>query len=293
MSMLSACGNSEHEDKSVNSGLRYRMSYRIMNDGWVYVFDNQYVEGEFDYSSQSDTQFPFSFRGINLRYRYSEEFTETVDTKKADGTMESQTVYKSTLLLGQSNSQIERNDLNKIAEYLGYERDGSYYTTSELLALTPSELDFSYLDADMFVSLLQECLRAEPIDLGEYVNIPSHALFTEPAYLEEYKLQVGLIGGFGTVEVILFDVLYRTGDSLTDYVQLYDLVKNGEASEEQIQLLNTLQEIEHGIVENNDLQYAVSEHGDTVIAGISLERLYAMLENIMKNHYAQYVVLPQ
>lgn len=293
ISVVTACDGSESHSNKNDSPLRYRMAYRVMDDGWVYVFDNQYVEGEFDFSSQSDKVFPFGFRGINLRYRYSDEFTETVETKKDDGTIESQTVYKSTLLLGQSNSQIERNDLNKIAEYLGYERDGSYYTTSELLALTPSELDFSYIDANMFVDLLQECLGADPIDRGGYINIPSYALFTEPAYLDDYKFQVGLIGGFGTVEVILFDVLYRTGDGLTDYDQLYDLVKNGEASEEQIQLLNTLQEIERGIVENNDLQYAVSERGDAVIAGVSFERLYAMLENIMNGNYAQYIVQSQ
>jgi len=293
ISVVTACDGSESHSNKNDSPLRYRMAYKVMDDGWVYVFENQYIDGEEDYSSQSNVIYPFGFRGINLRYRYSEDYTKVVEIENDDGTKTSKTVLNSPLLLGSSNSQVERSDLNKIAEYLGYERDGSYYTTSELLALTPSELDFSYIDANMFVDLLQECLGADPVDLGGYVNIPSYALFTEPAYLDDYKFQVGLIGGFGAVEVILFDVLYRTGDGLTDYVQLYDLVKNGEASEEQIQLLNTLQEIERGIVENNDLQYAVSERGDAVIAGVSFERLYAMLENIMNGNYAQYIVQSQ
>ncbi len=253
----------------------------------------QYIEGDFDYSSQNDNQFPFGFRGINLRYRYSEDYTETIEVENADGTKEFKTVLKSPLLLGSSNSQIERSDLNTIADYLGYERDGSYYTTSELLALTPSDLNFNYIDAEMFIEMLQECLTAKPIELGEYINIPSYALFTEPLYADEYKFQVGLIGGFGTVEVIVFDVLYRTGDGLTDYVQLYDLVQEGNASDEQIQLLDTLQKIEKGIVAENNLQFQIKEYGNMVIAGVSLARLYTMLENIMNNDYEQYIVLPQ
>ena len=91
-----------------------------------------------------------------------------------------------------------------------------------------------------------------------------------------------MIGGFGRVEVLMFDVLYRTGDGLTYYVQLYDLVKNGEASEEQIQLLNALQEIERGIVENNDLQFKRDEFEDEVIDDVAFSRLYVMLKNIME-----------
>ena len=93
--------------------------------------------------------------------------------------------------------------------------------------------------------------------------------------------------------MLMFDVLYRTGDGLTDYVQLYDLVKNGEASEEQIQLLNALQEIERGIVENNDLQFKRDEFEDEVIDDVAFSRLYVMLKNIMELNYGQYVVSPQ
>jgi hypothetical protein len=91
----------------------------------------------------------------------------------------------------------------------------------------------------------------------------------------------------------MFDVLYRTGNGLTDYVQLYDLVQKGEASEEQIRLLSTLQDIEQGVTENNDHRYRFDALGDEVIANVDLSRLYAMLENILKLNYGQYVVLPQ
>ncbi len=87
----------------------------------------------------------------------------------------------------------------------------------------------------------------------------------------------------------MFDVLYPTGDGQTDYVQLYDLVKNGAASEEQEELLDTLQRIERGVAENNNHRQFYDELGDKVIAGVSLARLYTMLDNIVKLEYSQYL----
>ena len=269
------------------------MAFHIADDGWVYVFDNQYIEGSEDYGSQDNGHYPFGFRGINLRYRYNDGFTESFEDMDDDGNKITQTMLQSTLILGRSDSQAERQDMDKIAEYLGYTREGTHLTTSELLALTVEDLDFKYIDAEMFLDLMHECLTSENDPHGGYRGIPTWGLFTEPQYIDNYKFQIGLIGGFGRVEVILFDVLYRTGDGLTDYVQLYDLVKNGEASEEQIQLLNTLQEIERGIVENNDFQYRIDEFKDKVIDDVAFSRLYVMLKNIMELNYGQYVVYPQ
>lgn len=278
--ILSSCGSSSSDDSETSqtdTGLRYRMAFHIADDGWVYVFDNQYIEGSEDYGSQDNGHYPFGFRGINLRYRYNDGFTESFEDMDDDGNKITQTMLQSTLILGRSDSQAERQDMDKIAEYLGYTREGTHLTTSELLALTVEDLDFKYIDAEMFLDLMHECLTSENDPHGGYRGIPTWGLFTEPQYIDNYKFQIGLIGGFGRVEVILFDVLYRTGDGLTDYVQLYDLVKNGEASEEQIQLLNTLQEIERGIVENNDFQYRIDEFKDKVIDDVAFSRLYVML----------------
>ena len=296
MLILSSCGSSSSdgsETSQTDTGLRYRMAFHIADDGWVYVFDNQYIEGSEDYGSQDNGHYPFGFRGINLRYRYNDGFTESFEDMDDDGNKITQTMLQSTLILGRSDSQAERQDMDKIAEYLGYTREGTHLTTSELLALTAEDLDFKYIDAEMFLDLMHECLTSENDPHGGYRGIPTWGLFTEPQYIDNYKFQIGLIGGFGRVEVILFDVLYRTGDGLTDYVQLYDLVKNGEASEEQIQLLNTLQEIERGIVENNDFQYGIDEFKDKVIDDVAFSRLYVMLKNIMELNYGQYVVYPQ
>ena len=288
--LLSACStdSSDPEPK-----LQYRMAHRVADDGWVYVFANQYLDTDTDYGAGAFDRCPFAFRGINLRYRYNEGFTETYTSTDDKGNVVTRTVLQSTLLLGSSDSQAERQDMDTIAKYLGYDRTGKLYTTAELLALTPADLQFTYLDPDMFLGLLQKCLTAENNPRGEYHNLPSWALFAEPIYLDDYKFQVGLIGGLGTVEVLMLDVLYKTGDGLTDYVQLYDLGQAGTATEEQVTLLNTLQEIEQGVVENNDLQYGVDTYKDSVIANAKLSRLYGMLKNIAESNYGQYVVNPE
>ena len=288
--LLSACSS---ESSDPEPKLQYRMAYHIANDGWVYVLANQHLDTDTDYGAAVNDRCPFAFRGVNLRYRYNEGFTETYTSTDDKGNTVTRTVLQSTLILGESNSQAERQDMDTIAKYLGYDRTGKLYTTAELLALTPEDLQFTYLDPDMFLGLLQKCLTAENNPRGEYYNLPSWALFTEPIYLDDYKFQVGLIGGLGTVEVLMLDVLYKTGDGLTDYVQLYDLVQAGTATEEQVALLNTLQEIEQGIVENNDLQYGVDTYKDSVIANVKLSRLYGMLKNIMEDNYGQYIISTQ
>lgn len=288
--LLSACSS---ESSDPEPKLQYRMAYHIANDGWVYVLANQYLDTDTDYGSGAPDRWPFAFRGVNLRYRYNEGFTETYTSTDDKGNVVTRTVLQSTLLLGSSDSQAERQDMDTIAKYLGYDRAGKLYTTAELLALTPEDLQFTYLDPNIFLDLLQECLASENEPHGGYSGLPSWALFAEPIYLDDYTFQVGLIGGLGTVEVLMLDVLYKTGDGLTDYVQLYDLVKAGTATEEQVALLNTLQEIEQGVAANNDLQYGVDTYKDSVIANVKLSRLYGMLKNIAESNYGQYVVHPE
>ena len=292
------CSCSESDPGPLSSGEDdvdqiYRVACHIDEDGWVYVFTNSYLEGDADFGSQAETYYPFGFMGINLRYRYSDAYTTEIETKNAKGEKVLQTVLQSTLILGNSDDQAARGDLEKISEYLGYSRDGHYYATTELLDLTPEEIGFTCIDPEMFLDLLHECLASESVSLGPYPAIPSWALFTEPDYLSNYKIQVGLIGGLGTVEVVVFDVLYRTGAGVDGYTQLYDLVQDGSATDEQVELLRILREIEQGVVSTDDLQWNVGEYGDMEIAGVSLRRLYTMLNNISRNEYSDYLVHTQ
>lgn len=284
--LLVSCSSEDNKPE-----LRYRIAYRVMDDGWVYVFANQYMEGDFDYGSHSETRSSFTFYGINLRYRYSQDYTEVIEIKDASGKTVTQTVPQSVLILGDSDGQAESGDLSKIADYLSYRRDGIYYTTEELLALTPSDLNFSYIDAELFLELMGECFAADPMPRGPYVSMPTWALFTEPEYVNDYKIQIGLIGGLGTVEMLMFDVLYRTGEGLTDYVQLHDLVRDGTATDEQVALLELLREIESGVTASQDLQWQHDTYGEKEVAGVSLARLYAMLKNIGANNYVNYLVM--
>ena len=288
--VVAACQQPPEESKPT---LCFRIAVQADPDGWVYAFDNQYLEGDVDYGSGVEGRVPFTFTGVNLRYRYDENYTKVTQTQDALGNTVNKTVLLSTLLRGDSSLEEEQRDMDKISAYLNYDRKGTSLTTAELMALTPEELSFECIDGEMFLRLMRECLTSESIPLGAYPSLPSYALLTEPVYLDDYKIQVGIKGSFGSVAVIMLDVLYRTGEDLTDYVQLYDLVRGGEASEEQVQLLETLQRIEEGIVQNNDLRYGEKEYGKAVIADVSLARLYAMLENIENGDYQQYLVKVQ
>ncbi len=286
--ILTSCHSASTDTQPMDNGVRYRNAWYVADDGWVYQFDNQYVKTEYDYGSQATDHWPFSFKGVNLRYRYNEDFTLQLEDR-APGDR----VLANICELGSSDSQVERKDMDKIADILDYDLAGTRLTTDEMLALTTEDLDFEYLDPEIFLEVMHECLKKEPGTIGPYPSIPSHGLFTEPIYLAGYKFQVGLLGGFGTIDVLIFDVLYRTGDGLTDYVQLYDLVRDGEASEEQIRLLQILQELETGITQNNDHQYMIDTYGNAVVAGVDLSRLYLMVENIVNLEYSEYIVLPQ
>lgn len=82
------------------------------------------------------------------------------------------------------------------------------------------------------------------------------------------------------MEVLVLDVLYPTGEGLTDYDQLSDLVREGRADAEQVRLLEALQAIERSVAEENDLRYGLEQYGAETVAGVDLGRLYILLEGI-------------
>ena len=223
--------------------------------------------------------------GVNLRYRYNDDYTTTVSVKE-DGQDVVKVVPQTIQILGESNSTKIKNDMNQIASILKY--SGGEVTNEELLSLTVDDLSFEELDEEIFIDLMQKALSGEPHKEGRYSYIPSYALLSEKEFLNGYKFQIGFINTMGCLDVIVIDVLYRTGSGYDDYIQLSDIVDKGEATQEQVALNHLIENISSGILQNNNFLY---KEGDVQeIANVDISRLYVFLENIEKNEYYQYVV---
>ncbi|MCD8120529.1 MAG: hypothetical protein LUE29_13820 [Lachnospiraceae bacterium] len=278
-----SCGDSEEQ---VNWSFAEKAALLVQEDGWVYSFTYTFNKEAGD---EDDGLLPYNFFGVNLRYRYNEDYMTTISTME-NGEMVTKTVPQTIQMLGLSNSLAQQNDMNKIAEILKY--NGGTVTNEDLLALTPENLDFEELDEELFLGLVQQALSAENHDEGNYVDLPYYALLTEPEYLDDYKFQIGLIADMGCVDVIFIDVLFRTGSGYADYVQLSDLVESGEANDEQITAYENIQKLEEGIVDENDLMFGKDENESVSIGSIEFSRLYQFLKNLEEGNYYQYVIEP-
>lgn len=288
-SSLYACSNKDSEyieDKEhVEWQFSKKMARVVQDDGWVYTFDYLYSKDGQD----SDTLIPFQFYGVNLRYRYNDAYTEVINVTE-NGKNVTKTVPAVIQLLGGANSQGIKNDMEKVADILGYENQD--VTPEELLAINPDDVVFEELDKDLFFNLIHEALNSESHPEGDNV-LPVYALMTEPEYLNDYKFQIGFVSDMGTVDVIYIDVLYRTGSEYNDYVQLSDMVDNGTASIEQKQAFNLIKSISDGIIRDNNLMYEHSTNKDTKIADIDFYRLYNFLCDIENGNYDKYLMYAQ
>ena len=228
--------------------------------------------------------------GVNLRYRYNEDYVTTV-TYMEDGEKKTKIVPQTIQVLGEANDSGIKNDMEEIADILKYQ--AGEVTTQELLDLTVDDLTFEELDENIFIELVQAALKGEAHKEGNYDYLPQYALLTEPEYLNDYKFQVGFVSSVGCIDVIFIDVLYRTGNDYDSYKQLSDIIDSGTASDEQKKIYNMIEEITTGIVENNNILYALGEYENENIDNIDFSRLYSFLKEIEANNYYKYIIEPR
>ena len=282
---ISLCACSVKDKEPVEWKFSKKIARVVQEDGWVYTFDYLYTKDGTD----SDSLIPFQFYGVNLRYRYNDAYTETINTTE-NGKNVTKTVPAVIQMLGGANSQGIKNDMKKIAEILDYQNHD--VTPEELLAINPEDVAFEELDKDLFFGLIHEALNSEPHPEGDNV-LPVYALMTEPEYLSDYKFQIGFVSDMGTIDVIYIDVLYRTGDAYNDYIQLSDMIDDGSASTEQIQAFNLIKSISDGIVRDNTFMYEHGANKNKNIANIDFSRLYNFLNDIENDNYNKYILHAQ
>lgn len=250
-------------------------------NGWYYVFNYSYPKE----GAATNGLKIYDFYGVNLKYRYLDDYMVTV-RDVVNGELVEKTTPQPIQTLEQAKSVAMQNDLEEIASIL--KADGGKVTPEELLSLTVDDLTFEAFDEEIFIGLMQEALKGKPHKEGEYKDLPSYGLFEEKKYLDNYKFQIGFICVQGCIDAVAIDVLYRSGEGseLDDYKQLSDLVATGRATEAQIELYDRIKKIEEGIIKYNNLSYDTG--GSVEIAGVYMPRLNILQESIERNDYTAY-----
>lgn len=275
--MLISCShkNKEPFPKSEHD-LRNSCSVRSFDDGWTYCFSYQYFVPE----RSTEGRYPYLFNVINMKYRYDEKIMEDPNAVQPQEAMQ----YYSE----EYSDPGIASDMRKIGEMLGYEKNVPP-TKEELLAIDKNSISFEKIDKDLFFEMMKEALTSDEKEIKKYNEHPTYALLVEPEWINDYKFQIGYRCVNG-VEVIFIELLYKTGSRFNQYVQLSDLVRDGKATEEQKELNKLLEDIEKGIVSENDFLYHINEYKGKKIADVDLSRLADFLTNIESNAINQYFV---
>lgn len=251
------------------------------DDGWVFTFVYQY---EKENVMPIDGLVRFYFYGINVRYRYSNDYIETYTVDNKDGSTSTHEYQSGVLIWGRSKeTAADSSKIDKLLENSDKE---------SLLALDPNSLDFTSLDKEMFLRLMKEALTGKPQEESKnqtYWDLPSYAVLTEATYIDGYRFQVCFLIETGFVDVCYIDVLYQTGPGKTEYVQLSDLVSDGKATDIQIQCFKKVQEIAKQIEENETFVAGSDLYKDTSFGDVDMTRLSVFMNNIHNGNYSQYI----
>ena len=261
-----------------------RRSYELLDGDWVAGFYYYYYPKElFPYEP---APYAYSFAINNMRYRYNEQWTESV-TKNQDRS--GNTVYDVVYSIYPvkswfSVSDSRRNDLEKLKDLLA-----QGLSPEQMLALDEDSLQFEELDKDLFFRLMRKALTDNQ---KTEKDVPSrqldyyYSMEYENDYSDGYKLQVCYFGAGGNMgqdcylEKIVIDVLYKTGEKYNEYDQLSDLVKDGKASAEQQEAYALIRKIEDAVVAQNRFSALSAEYEDLEIGGIDFSRLWQFMQDL-------------
>lgn len=260
-----------------------------LDNGWVYTF---VYEDYKDENIDDSTLIKYQFFGINLRYKYNDDYIEKIThipDDPSEGKPYTQFITPTFLRLGEG-SEAEKKDMELIGTIID-----SRKSVKELLSLNPNDFDFEIVDKDMFFCLMKEALSGEPQKEGtdiSYWDKPTYAFLSEPTFLSGYRFQIAFLQETGCVDELFIDVLYETGNGYKDYIQLSDLIENNAATEEQIQIYNHIQKITTNIKEYENFIVDSENYKNSNIGGVDFSRLYEFLKNIHENKFDLYIESP-
>lgn len=272
---------------------------RATEDGWVFTFtQNVNKPGAEDGADL----IPYVFYGVNLRYRYDDDYIQVTAHRGEDPNPYTQRyseyliqpaeipgsgrirreLYVPAWLNWGEGSAAQRRDMEQIGAILC-----GGMTPEELLALDPADYSFESFDKMIFFELMREALTGAPheeaTDLG-YWNTPNIALLTEPAWENGCKLQIGLLSEMGCVDELWIDLLYQTGEGYRDYVQLSDLVASGEADAEQREAFALLGQVAERVKDSERFLAGSELYQGRSLAGLDFNRLLRIMTDLHLQH---------
>ena len=279
MAMLfSACENKEETHQN-NTIPFIRKIASEMNDetGWYFQFF-------YEASRENPSERVYAFRGINLRYRYHEDYWSVdyqQDQDQEGKPIYEQIRYKAGSLMFGEGGEAQQRDRKIMRQIMNNAR-----TPQELLAENPDNYSFETIDKDMFFRLMKKALSGSEAPWGDneaYGYLPEWSVKVEPEYLDGYKLQIIFVMNNNFVSEVYIDVLYKTGENYNDYNQLSDLIDAGEATQQQTEAFSLISSARQKIKAENCFIAGIESYRNQNVGGIDFSRLAAFLEAIHEN----------
>lgn len=300
--------NRQQTAKNENDVVEWKFSYLTANefheDGWFFCFNKIFFKDD----SENVSVIPYSFSALNLRYRYVDQQSGTVqknngedaDQRESDQNPTAEAANASGEAIESESDYDDQwdglyNNIVRYGQFSGIAVEDMNYidsllcdaTDEELLALRAEELPFTEIDPEWFVQLVRRALTGEAHREGNYVDI-GDILLAEPEFVDGYKFQIGCVVSMGCIDAMYIDVLYESDTAPHGYIQLSDMVDAGLATAEQAELFSLLQSISCGAMSDNDLLYGYDENNRKELTGVSLFRLYDCLKDMETNNLERY-----
>ena len=281
-----------HNPGGFDMGWQTKVARRALDDGWVFSFV-QYTNKD----GGDGELCRYSFFGVNLRHRFDDAYVQVTLHEGEDpnpilvryedylqnpaqyaGGGARVDLYVPEQLCWGMGSAAQARDRAKIEAILTNDKE-----PEDLLALDPADYEFESIDKELFFGLMWEALTGEPheerTDLNYWTH-PETAVLVEPEWRDGYRFQIGWLMASGCVDELWIDVLYRTGDGYGDYVQLSDLVENGDATPEQEEAWALIQTVTERIKTEDHFLAGTELYRDRTVSDLDFNRLLRFLTDL-------------
>lgn len=278
----------ENFTEQKDSPCRYSSASAMTKDGWLYVLDYY----QYETFIPDDIIDIYNFQCINLRYLDEARQLQSIDSPYLVYAGSRTTPDMKNAEMIPLNSLDYTPDNSSDLALINNQILTKDKTPEELLALSPDDFDFAFIDKELFFSLLQEALTEETVEMCHHQPhldgiAYGPAIVIEPEFVDGYRFQVSYFNTVlaceteGCVQHLFIDLLYETEDG---YVQLSDLVEQGGATQAQTELYQQLLAIADAVKEADDYSADTEIYREMVIDGIDLSRLAPLVTSIAETH---------